>query len=133
MHAQISYLNSLFPFLTEKMMILVTYQNLWKIKKKNPLCVCMLSCVRLFAAPQTIAHQTLLSMEFSRQEYWSGLLCPPPGDLPDPGTEPMFPALPVDTLPSEPPGKSKNTGVGTLLQGIFPNQGLLHCRQVLYH
>ena len=44
----------------------------------------------------------------------------------------MFPALLVDTLPSELPGKSKNTGVGTLLQGIFPNQGLLHCRQILY-
>ena len=77
-------------------------------------------------------------MEFSRQEYWSGLLCPPPGDLPNPGIEPMFPALLVDTLPSELPGKSKNTGVGSLslLQGIFLTQdlkqGLLHCRQILY-
>ena len=47
-----------------------------------------LSCVRLFAIPWTIAHQAPLCMEFSRQEYWSGLPCPPPGDLPDPGTEP---------------------------------------------
>ena len=45
---------------------------------------------------------------FSRQEYWSGLLCPPPGDLPNPGIEPrslMSPALQADSLPSEPPGK----------------------------
>ena len=45
------------------------------------------------------------SMRFSRQEYWSGLPCPPPGDLPDPGIEPMSPALQADSLPSEPPGK----------------------------
>ena len=46
--------------------------------------------------PWTVAHQAPLSMEFSRQEYWSGLTCPPPGDLPDPGIEPtslMSPAL----------------------------------------
>ena len=59
----------------------------------------MLSCfnqVQLFVTPWTIAHQALLSMEFSRQEYWSGLPCPPPGDLPDPGMEPkslLSPAL----------------------------------------
>ena len=46
-----------------------------------------------------------LSMEFSRQEYWSGLPFPSPGNLPDPGTEPGSPALQADTLPSEPPGK----------------------------
>ena len=51
--------------------------------------VCVLSCVGLFAAPWTIAHQIPLSMEFSRQEgYWSGLPFPPPGDLPNPGIEP---------------------------------------------
>ena len=49
--------------------------------------------------------QAPLSMEFSRQEYWSGLPFPSPGDLPDPGTEPQSPALQADTLPSEPPGK----------------------------
>ena len=75
---------------------------------------------------------------FSRQEYWSGLPCPPPGDLPNPGIEPRSPALQVDSLLSEPPGKSKNTGVGSLslLWGIFrtqeSNQDLLHCRQILY-
>ena len=54
------------------------------------------SHVRFFVTPWTIAHQALLSMGFSRQEYWSGLLCRPPGDLPDPGIEPeshMSPAL----------------------------------------
>ena len=61
--------------------------------------VCVLSCsshVQLFVTPWTVACQAPLSMGFSRQEYWSGLPCPPPGDLPDPGTEPvslMSPAL----------------------------------------
>ena len=51
------------------------------------------SRVQLFAALQTGAHQAPLSMGFSRQEDWSGLPCPPPGDLPDPGIEPRSPAL----------------------------------------
>ena len=63
------------------------------------------SRVRLFATPWTVAHHAPLSMEFSRQEYWSGLLFPSPGDLPDPGIEPVFPALQADSWPSEPPGK----------------------------
>ena len=50
-------------------------------------------------------HQASLSLGFSRQEYWSGLPFPSPGDLPDPGIEPMSPALQADALPSEPPGK----------------------------
>ena len=52
------------------------------------------------ATPCTVAHQAPLSMEFPRQEYWSGLSCPSPGDLPDPGIEPKSPALQIDTLPS---------------------------------
>ena len=64
-----------------------------------------LSCVRLFETPWTIAHQAHPSMGFSRQEYWSGLPCPPPGDLPDPGIEPGSPALQVDSLPAELQGK----------------------------
>ena len=55
-----------------------------------------LSCVWLFAAPWTVAHQTPPSMEFSRQEYWSGLPFPSPGDLPDPGIEPGSPATQAD-------------------------------------
>ena len=46
------------------------------------------SHVRLFVTPQTVAHQAALSMGFSKQEYWSGLPCPPPGNLPDPGIKP---------------------------------------------
>ena len=53
----------------------------------------------------TITHQVPMPMEFSRQEYWSGLSFPSPGDLPNPGTEPRSPALRADSLPAEPPGK----------------------------
>ena len=53
----------------------------------------------------TIAHQAPLSMGFSRQEYWSGLTFPSPGNHPDPGIEPGSPALQADSLPSEPLGK----------------------------
>ena len=52
-----------------------------------------LSRVQLFATPWTVAYHTPPSMGFSGQEYWSGLPVPSPGDLPDPGTEPGFPAL----------------------------------------
>ena len=55
--------------------------------------------------PWTVAHQAPQSMEFSRQEHWSGLPCPSPGDLPNPGIEPGSPALQADSSPSEPPGK----------------------------
>ena len=65
----------------------------------------LLSRVRLFATPWTVAHQASPSMGFPRQEYWSGLPSPSPGDLPDPGIEPRSPTLEADTLTSEPPGK----------------------------
>ena len=55
------------------------------------------------AIPWTVACQAPLSMKFSRQEYWSGLSFPSPGDLPDPGIEPGPPALWADSLPPEPP------------------------------
>ena len=63
-----------------------------------------ISGVRLFANPWTVAYQGPPSMGFSRQEYWSGLPFPSPGDLPNPGIEPRSPALQADALPSEPPG-----------------------------
>ena len=94
--------------------------------------------VRLFVTPQIIACQALLCVGFCRQVYWSGLPCPSPGDLSNPGMEPRSSVLQVDSLPSKPPGKPKNTWVGchALLQGIFLTQelnwGLLHCRQILY-
>ena len=65
----------------------------------------LLSHVRLFVTPWTVAYQAPPSMEISRQEYWSGLPFPSPGDLPDPGIEPGSPTLQADALPSEPPGK----------------------------
>ena len=137
----------------------------------------LLSRVRLFATPWTVAHQAPPSMGFSRQEYWSGLPFPSPGGRPYPGIEPRSPALQADALTFEPPGKPLtfkvflqitaakcavlscsvvsdslqshelyspwnspvlNTGVGSLslLQGIFPTQGLNpglpHCRRILY-
>ena len=75
---------------------------------------CMLGCVvlshfshvQLFATPWSVACQAPLSIGLSRQEYWSGLLCPSPGDLPNPDIKPRSPALKVDSWPSEPPGKS---------------------------
>ena len=63
-----------------------------------------------FAILGTVAHQVPLSIGFSRQEYWSGLSCPPPGALQYPGTEPMSPvslALQAYSLPTEPPGKPR--------------------------
>ena len=78
----------------------VKMTKLHKVKVK----VNFLSLVRLFATPWTAAYQAPQSMEFSRQEYWSGFPFPSPGDLPNLGIEPGSPALQADTLPSEPPG-----------------------------
>ena len=66
--------------------------------KYLPLLLCVFSRVRLFAILLTVALQAPLTMGFSRQEYWSGLLCPPPGDLPNPGIELPSPAFLVDSL-----------------------------------
>ena len=63
------------------------------------------SPVRLFVTPWTVAHHAPLSMGFSRQEYWSGLPCPPPEDLLNPGIEPRSPALQEDSLQAELSGK----------------------------
>ena len=73
------------------------------------MCACLVakSCLTLYA-PLTVALQTLLSMKFPRQEYWSGLPFPPPGDLPHPGMEPLSPAPPAlagGFFTTEPPGK----------------------------
>ena len=98
--------------------------------ESSRLCSCLLplcfSCISLY--PQSLSHvclfetlwttacQAPLSMEFSRQEYWSGLPFPPPGNLPDPGTElasPVSPVLQADSLSTEPPGKPKLSGATT--------------------
>ena len=69
------------------------------------------SVVWLFVTPWTIAPQAPRSMEFSRQEYWSGLPCPSPGDLPDPEIKPGSSTLQADSLPSEPPGKPNKVAI----------------------
>ena len=65
----------------------------------------LLNRVQLFVTPWTVAYQAPLSVEFSRQEYWSGLPFPSSGDLPNPGIESRSPALLADALLSEPPGR----------------------------
>ena len=85
-----------------------------------------------------VACQVPLSMGSFRQEYWCELSCPPSGDLPNPEIEPRSPTLQTDSLPSELPGKPKNTQMGSvsLLQQVFltqeSNWGLLHCRRIFY-
>ena len=77
--------------------------------------------------PWTAAHQAPLSLGgFSRQEYWSGLPGSLPGDIPNPSIRPRSPTLQADSLPSEPPGKPNDNGVGSLsfLQGDLPYPGV---------
>ena len=83
----------------------------------------LLSCVRLFGTPWTIAYQTSPFMGFSRQEYWSGLPFPAPGDLPDPGIEPGSPTLLADALSSEPPVKPLY--IYTYIQYMHPTQRII--------
>ena len=73
---------------------LVQYLETFHLSKGG---VCVLSYAQVFAASWTVAQQAPLSMELSRQEYWSGLPFPLPGDLPDPGIEPVSPASPAHT------------------------------------
>ena len=81
-------------------------------------CACLLSC-----DPWTAAHQAPLSMGFSRQEYWSGLPFPPPGHLPNPGIEPVSPALAGGCFTTEPLGKPDYRLVRTLSPLIsFPRE-----------
>ena len=80
-------------------------KNLPAMKDTSEKCK-SLSSAWLFVTPWTVAHQAPLSMEFSRQEYKSGLAFPSPGDHPDLGIEHRFPELQADFLPPEPPGKS---------------------------
>jgi len=113
------------PAMQETLVWFMKLEDMWKWKS--------LGCVRFFVTPWTIQ-----SMEFSRSEYWSGQPFHSPGDLPNPEIKPRSPVLWVDSLPAEPQGKPKNTGVGSLflLQLIFlvheSNQGLLHCRWIIY-
>ena len=105
------------------------------------MCLCyaqFLSCAQLFATAWLWPARLLCSCRFSREEYWSGLPCLSPRDLPNPGVKPRSLALQDVSLQSGPPVKPKNTGMGSLshLQRIFPtqesNRGLQHCRWILY-
>ena len=89
--------------------------NTLEIYQLQPTLILRVSCliihVQLFGTLRTVAHQTPLSMGFSRQEYWNGLQCPPPGDLPNPGSNPhRLPLLNWQACPLSlaPPGKSQN-------------------------
>ena len=73
----------------------------------------LLQSCRLLVTHWPVAHRAPLSMGFSRQEYWSELPCPPPGDLPKPGIESRSPTLQADSLLSEPPGKPEVILIGT--------------------
>ena len=79
--------------LTSQVHMRISHQ-IMAVKSESVRC----SVVSVFVTPWTVACQAPLSMEFSRQEYWSGLSLPFPGDLPDPGTEPRSPALQADSL-----------------------------------
>ena len=96
--------------------------------------VCVLTHVWLFSTPWTVAHQAPLSLEFSGQEYWSGLPFPFPGDLPGPGIEPASPVLQADSLLSEALGKPSDLRTCHLRQCITLFRTLLlTLGMFLYH
>ena len=85
-------------------------------------------CLTL-AAPWTVACQPPLSMGFYRQEYWSGLTFPSPGNLPDPGIKPGSPALQADSLSSDPPGKPDIFNKGAFKKKyVFQSSGGMHTK-----
>ena len=107
-------------------------------------CAESLSRVRLFTTPGMQPARLLCPWGFSRQEYWSGLPCPPPGDLPNPEIEPRSATLQADSLPSEPPGKPRLTEI-FLMIGSSPsyksghsilrlsNSQFLNCFELVFH
>ena len=84
-----------------------------------------LSRVRLFAIPWTVVYQASLSKGFSRQEYWSGLPFPSPGDLPNPRIESRSPALPADAFPSEPPGSYSSHQFAVVINIFYQMKSLI--------
>ena len=90
------------------------------------LCLVAQSCPTLCDPMDCSPPGSSVHGGFSRQEYWSGLTCPPPGNLPNPGTEPRSPALQANSLPSEQRGKPRNTRVGSLSlsAGDLPDPGI---------
>ena len=104
----------LYPFICRWKSRLFPCSSYCKKERKE---VKSLSHVRLFVTPRTIACQAPPSMEISRQDYWSALPFPSPGDLPDPGIKSRSPALQADSLLSEPPGKPPSGKFLDLLRG----------------
>ena len=85
----------------ESFFLYIVFDTFFSIRKRKK--VKSLSHVLLFVTPWAVAYQAPPLVEFSRQEYWSGLSFPSPGDLPNPGIEPRSPTLQADALPSELP------------------------------
>ena len=92
-------------FCKEKVILSLSYNRIKHVSKKSESIHQTLSHVRLFVTPWTIAYQAPLFVQFSRQEYWSGLPFLSPKDLPNPGIEPGSPALQADSLLSKAPEK----------------------------
>ena len=105
---------------------------------KNYVCVCVCVCMKVIQFCPILCDPMDYTVQGILQAWTPESRIPSPGDLPNPGIKPRSPALRADSLPAEPPGKPKNTGVGSLslLQQIFLIQGLnrgpLHCRRILY-
>ena len=116
--------------------LMVTKEEREQGREKLGLVKVTQSCLTLCKPMDCIVHG-ILQARISEQLF-PGQPFPSPGDLPNPGIKPRSPTLQADSLAAEPQGKLKNTGVGSLslLQRIFltqeSNQGLLHCRQILY-
>ena len=90
------------PFLNSACLNCRNSLSIWRLTSYQIYVLCFCSAMSLFVTPWTVTCKAPLSMGFSRQGYWSGLPCPLPGALPDPGIEPRSPALQADSLPSEP-------------------------------
>ena len=102
------YLEMHFVLMPFRFVCVLVHSAVFRFISKDTMKFCevkWLSHVQLSATPWTVAYQAPLSMEFSRQEYWSGLPFPSLGDLPNPGNEPRSSTLQADALPSEPPGR----------------------------
>ena len=104
-HKKLKFIGNSFLKETDRITSLVSFSQICSCKYGRLLLIeRVLRCfshVRLFATARALAHQAPLYMVFSRQGYWSGLPCPPPGDLPDPGIKPaspVAPALQADSL-----------------------------------
>ena len=116
-------------------MIVLNERNIQKRTYRKYMCYAYaLICVQLFSTPWTVAHQTPLSMEFSRQEYWSRLPFTSQGDFPDPGTESKsleFPALAGRFFTIAPSGKTQNVYMFTYNLGMYPKSA--HIQTKILH